>query len=1173
MKKFLSYSKRIIACGLSAMLLLTAAPDTALLKGAVSYVQAAEPGEDLSDNPGGEPDKEEVGIYPYEDIYFESLLIDEILETSDKASKVSYEDTDGGILISGKNANFSSAYVKITQALDFGTGCANRIRLDALTKRATKVKAKFYLDDEEDAFLETQLKFQSKKDDWTTSQPVFIEIPEGTVKGSHYLTIKFEDTTTAADKKAECFLRSIKFYKESVPTVNINIDESYTPIADMNADPGHMTECYGSIDITVPKDGAKFGYSDDYEGGHYVLDYIRGRGNSTWGADKKPYKIKLDKSADLFGMGKNKHWTLIANYYDNSLVRNRLTYYLGQQLDMQFTPQLVPVDVVMNGKYLGGYYLCEQIRVGESRVEINNLEEIEPGDEDISGGYLLGVSPYGDEEGYSFNTSHAVGMVVESPEELENKDVPAERLDEMNQYIEDYVNKTEAAIFGNGFKDEDGHYYTEYMDLSSAAKYYLIQEFSANGDAYRTTSTHLYKDKNGKLCWGPLWDFDYVAWASTYYNDYDFDDSSYAGFFTDFAWFERLKADPSFVNEVNKVWGGKESEDPKTLCYQLNELIKDGGVLDQYADEMESSAGNNFDKWGMTDFGGWWFYGDYYGEDGAPTMIQCANQREEIARLKKWISKRMDWFDENIKYMEVPTYKITFSVDGKQIAVKDAIGNEPFYDFPEDPKKDGYVFNGWYADFEYIDPDTGETVTFRDSLFRGCGVDRDINVEAEWIKKEDVIPAKEVFLKYKEAYLLTGDAEQMEYSVLPYEAGIGGVKFTSTDESIATVNDEGYISTVEGRTGDVTITVETSNGKKDSCLLHVVYWDDIAEYAEEFHMSETDVTVKAGEWKKLDFVTTPANLRINQVNYEIINTDDEIAFMDSTGVVEARKEGKAKIVVYAKDLGSYVVVNVTVTEGEKKGDKPEDKDKDKDDIPTPTPSPTPSGNDNQEGLKPGDTFTVGKLVYEVIEPVKVANTTANKIGMASPCDAITGEAAASNENSDLTGANNTAASVGTAKVKGIVTKYKKKLTSISIPETVKNTDGEYKIVGIKAGAFKNSKKLKTVTIGKNVTSIEKNAFSGCKNLKKVTINSSKTTFGKNVFKKINKNAKFYVPKKKLTTYRKQLKKLGIKKKQVSAIKTTKKTTKKKATNTSKKTTKSSTSSSKKTTKKTTKKSK
>ena len=1149
-----------MACGLSAMLLLTAAPDSALLKGAVSYVQAAEPGEDLPDIPGTEPEKEEVGINPFEDIYFEDLFNQEALETSDKASKVSYEVKDGGLLISGKNANMPAGYVKITQALDFGTGCAGRIRLDALAKRAAKVKAKFYLDDEAEPFLDTQLKFQSKKDDWSASQPVFVEIPEGAVKGSHYLTIKFEDTTTAEDKKTEAFLRSIKFYKESVPVVKINIDESYTPISDMNSDPDHMTECYGSIDITVPKDGATFGYTDDYEGGHYELDYIRGRGNSTWDAEKKPYKIKLDKPADLFGMGKNKHWTLIANYYDNSLVRNRLTYYLGQQMDMPFTPQLVPVDVVMNGKYLGGYYLCEQIRVGESRVNINNLEEIKAGEEDISGGYLLGVAPYGNEEGYTFKTSQGVEMVVESPEELENKDVPDERLGEMNQYIEDYVNKTEAAIFGNGFKDEEGHYYTDYMDLSSAAKYYLIQEFSANGDAYRTTSTHLYKDRNGKLCWGPLWDFDYVAWASTDYEDYDFTDTSYARFFTDFSWFERLKADPTFVNEVNKAWGGKDSEDPKTLCYQLNELIKDGGVLDQYADEMESSAANNFDKWGMTDFSwGWGFWSDYYGSFEAPTMIECSNQREEIERLKKWISKRMDWFDDAVKHMEVQTYKVTFSVDGKQIAEREVIGNEPFNDFPEDPKKEGYVFAGWYADFEYTDPETGETGTFRDSILRGCCINSDINAEAEWIKAEDVVPAKEIFLKHKEMYLCVGDSVLMDYSVMPVDAGIMGVKFTSSDESIATVNDFGVVETVEDRTGDVTITVETSNGKKASCLIHVVYYDDIADEVEEFHMSETDVTLKAGEWKKLDFVTTPVNIRQNNIGYEIINTDEDIAFMDSVGVIEARKEGKAKIVVYAKELGIYVVVNVTVTEEAKKEENTEDPNKGK------TDPENPVDPNKQEGLKAGDTFTVGKLVYEVVVPAKVTDNTANKIGMASPCDAITGEDIASTDNSDIAGATNTAASMGTAKVKGIAAKYKKKLTSVSIPETVKNTDGEYKIVGIKANAFKNSKKLKTVTIGKNVTSIEKNAFSGCKKLNKVTINSSKTKFGKNVFKNIKKNAKFYVPKKKLNTYIKSLKKLGIKKKQVNAIKTAKKTTKK-----STKTTKSS---SKKTTKKTTKKSK
>ena len=45
---------------------------------------------------------------------------------------------------------------------------------------------------------------------------------------------------------------------------------------------------------------------------------IKGRGNSTWGLPKKPYKIKLDSKTNLFSMGKNKHWVLLANYYDSS---------------------------------------------------------------------------------------------------------------------------------------------------------------------------------------------------------------------------------------------------------------------------------------------------------------------------------------------------------------------------------------------------------------------------------------------------------------------------------------------------------------------------------------------------------------------------------------------------------------------------------------------------------------------------------------------------------------------------------------------------------------------------------------------------------------------------------------------------------------------------------------
>ena len=73
-------------------------------------------------------------------------------------------------------------------------------------------------------------------------------------------------------------------------------------------------------------------------------------------------------------MGKNKHWVLLANYYDNSLLRNKITYWLGSQLNMPFTPKSEPVDVVMNGDYYGSYFLCEHVRVGETRVNIDDLE-------------------------------------------------------------------------------------------------------------------------------------------------------------------------------------------------------------------------------------------------------------------------------------------------------------------------------------------------------------------------------------------------------------------------------------------------------------------------------------------------------------------------------------------------------------------------------------------------------------------------------------------------------------------------------------------------------------------------------------------------------------------------------------------------------------------------------
>ena len=124
----------------------------------------------------------------------------------------------------------------------------------------------------------------------------------------------------------------------------------------MNSSENHSVRCTGTVEIKVPA-----GYSGEYGSvevpdGEVSLDFIRGRGNSTWettGHTKKPYKIKYAKKQDLFGMGKNKEWALMANANDETLLKNRIVSWLGERMGFEYTPQMIPVDVVMIGSISG----------------------------------------------------------------------------------------------------------------------------------------------------------------------------------------------------------------------------------------------------------------------------------------------------------------------------------------------------------------------------------------------------------------------------------------------------------------------------------------------------------------------------------------------------------------------------------------------------------------------------------------------------------------------------------------------------------------------------------------------------------------------------------------------------------------------------------------------------
>lgn len=268
------------------------------------------------------------------------------------------------------------------------------------------------------------------------------------------------------------------------------------------------------------------------------LEYIKGRGNSTWALTKKPYNIKFDKKTDLFGMGKAKKWSLLANYLDNSDIRNHFAFTLAQDVGLDFTSEHISVDLYIDGAYYGNYLLCESVEVGETRVDITDLEgnteDVNDADLDtyslggaheadfkklqantqkwlnipndpevISGGYLLEYelpNRYVNEVS-GFVTARNQTVVLKAPEYASEAQV---------KYISALYQEFEDAVFSEDGYNSLGKHYTEYIDVESFVKMYVFQEYVRNLDA-GLTSFYIYKDADSDVfVAAPVWDFDYA---------------------------------------------------------------------------------------------------------------------------------------------------------------------------------------------------------------------------------------------------------------------------------------------------------------------------------------------------------------------------------------------------------------------------------------------------------------------------------------------------------------------------------------------------------------------------------------------------------------------------------------------------------------------------------------
>ena len=220
---------------------------------------------------------------------------------------------------------------------------------------------------------------------------------------------------------------------------------------------------------------------------------IRVRGHSTASLAKKPWKIKFKKKQivlDIDSKNGYKSWAVLANHYDESLIRNDLAFEISRNIGLPFTPRCRFLDVIMNGSFRGNYYICDQVEIKKGRVDIKIANDED--DPDITGGYLIEIDGRAGEEEKYFLTEKGLLGEIKDPD---SDDITKKE----ENYIKLYLNKVEEQVYlGN----------LQYLDLPTFYRYFIMQEFCGDIDT-TLSSFHLTKRRgDDKLYFGPVWDYD-----------------------------------------------------------------------------------------------------------------------------------------------------------------------------------------------------------------------------------------------------------------------------------------------------------------------------------------------------------------------------------------------------------------------------------------------------------------------------------------------------------------------------------------------------------------------------------------------------------------------------------------------------------------------------------------
>ncbi|MBD5233112.1 MAG: T9SS type A sorting domain-containing protein [Bacteroidales bacterium] len=384
----------------------------------------------------------------------------------------------------------------------------------------------------------------------------------------------------------------------TLPIINIST-ENGVPVVDKE------TKIPALLNLSIPEAYTTLNQFESEDLKDVALT-IKGRGNASWKLDKKPYKLKFEKKTSVLGMPKHKHYAIIPYTGWQSGPSAVGGMELARVTGQSWAPYGEPVEFILNGEYLGRYFIVESVKIDSNRLDIYEQEDLNEDPSLIPGGWLVEIDNYDDPCQITIPETEGLNLRVtyHTPEELSAA---------QEKWLINEFTAINAAIYSG---DATGKSWSRYIDPASVARYFIVREILHDGDGYNG-SFYLHKDLGDNCRWnfGPMWDLQLYSRKSDWIME---DHPSYSAVH----WIKALAQTQAFADALADVWPAVKSDMQRVYDYvtRIGELCA-------------ASDAVNYERWPQF--------------EKAEIKAYCAN-------VNAIMKDNVEWIDQNLMYLGDP---------------------------------------------------------------------------------------------------------------------------------------------------------------------------------------------------------------------------------------------------------------------------------------------------------------------------------------------------------------------------------------------------------------------------------------------------------------------------------------------------------------------------------------